>query len=288
LGRTAGSIFETGTIIVTKMTQQLGLSVNDTAKQAHAVSGSSHQYKGNPRREEFTKEAQSEESILEIGPFFAPCIRGDNVRYFDVLDTAGLIRRAQKVGRDVRGVPNIDFVSENGDLSVIDRKFHAAISSHCIEHQPDLIRHLRQVQDILLPGGKYYLIVPDKRYCFDHFIPESTLDEVIDAQGRTTHPLMKVIEHRALTTHNDPLRHWSGDHLRPDYHSSILHRTKAAIAEFEAAQGRYVDVHSWQFTPSVFTILIDSLRSRGLVELTVASVNETPYGRQEFTAVLVR
>jgi SAM-dependent methyltransferase len=269
-----------------KMTQWLGQSDRPNLAPTDGTSDVRQQYPSSPLREKFTRQAQVENSILEIGPFFSPCVKGDNVSYFDVLDTAGLIKRAQARGRDVSGIPHIDFVSESGDLSVVDRKFNAVISAHCIEHQTDLIRHLQQVRNVLLPGGKYYLIVPDKRFCFDHFIPETTLDEVIDAQGRTRHPLMKVIEHRALTTHNNPIRHWNGDHFDPNYSDSILRRTKAAIEEFEAANGNYIDVHSWQFTPKVLTELIRRLQSQRLIAMFVVSINETPRNRFEFTAVL--
>ena len=239
-----------------------------------------------PLREEFTEQAQAEDSILEIGPFYSPCVRGDNVSYFDVYDTAGLVRRAQAIGDDVERIPQIDFVSETGDLSIVNRQFDAAISAHCIEHQPDLIGHLQNVRRVLPTGGKYYLIVPDKRYCFDHFIPETTVEEVISARGLDRHSLMKVIEHRAFTTHNDPALHWAGHHYNPEYHGSILPRTRDAIAEFETASGNYVDVHSWQFTPEVLSKIVDDLKFKGLISMSVASINETPQNRFEFTAVL--
>ncbi len=237
-------------------------------------------------REEFVKQAQTEDSILEIGPFYSPCVRGDNVSYFDVLDTDALVRRAEEIGTDVEMIPRIDFVSATGDLSIVDRKFDAVLSAHCIEHQPDLIGHLRQVRRILPVGGKYYLVIPDKRYCFDHFIPETTIDEIVDAQGLDRHALMKVIEHRAFTTHNNPGMHWAGDHYLPDHYDSILQRTEEAIEEFEAADGNYIDVHSWQFTPKIFSDIVDGLKFRNLIAMSVVSVNETPHNRFEFTAVL--
>jgi hypothetical protein len=117
--------------------------------------------------------------------------------------------------------PHIHYVSSEGDLSVVTEKFSCAFSSHCIEHQPDLIRHLNQVEDLLDRSGKYYLIVPDKRYCFDCVFSETTLDEIEQAhkEKRRRHSVQAIIEHRAYVSHNDPFRHWVGDHWDADYES---------------------------------------------------------------------
>src|SRR5205823_10898481 len=112
---------------------------------------------------------------------------------------------------DPAGVPEIDFV---GALSEVKDHFGLVLSCHSVEHHPDLVRHLKDVENVLDSDGVYALVIPDKRYCFDHFLPESNLAEVIAAHHelRTKHTLQKVIEHRSLTTHNFVDRHWRGDH----------------------------------------------------------------------------
>lgn len=222
---------------------------------------------------------------LEIGPFDNPLLEGPDVRYFDVLDTDALKRRAEKIGSNPKNVPNIDYVSKDGDLSVVMDTFHLVLSSHVIEHQPDLIRHLNQVAAILTPTGCYAVFVPDSRYCFDHFIGLSNIAEVIDAHfaERRVHSLASVIEHRALTTHNDAGRHWRGDHgdsaIDPN-------RVRAAIEEWTAAAGGYIDVHAWQFTPASFRNIIRALHALGLSRLYPLRVYETVYGSVEFCAIL--
>ena len=135
------------------------------------------------------KAAQACESVLEIGPFHAPALSGPGVAYFDLQPTDALIARVRDYGLPTSRVPKIDYSEPTGDLSVIDRRFDAVFSSHCIEHQPSLIRHLTQVSNVLHPGGAYYLIVPDKRYCFDHYLPLSTLGGVIEAHHETAAPI---------------------------------------------------------------------------------------------------
>ena len=155
--------------------------------------------------------------MLEIGPFAHPMMRGEHVDHLDVLPTEALRARAVSLGMDPGGVPDIRWVSSGGDLSVVTERYDAVVSSHAIEHQPDLIRHLQQVEALLRPGGSYYLLIPDHRYCFDHFLVPSTTAQVIGAhvERRSVHTAASVIEHRALTTHNDPVRHWAGDHGDP-------------------------------------------------------------------------
>ncbi len=239
-------------------------------------------------RAAFLADMARETDTLEIGPFDAPIVTGPEVRYFDVLDQQGLQTRAAKLNRKPAGVPHIDYVSATGDLGIVDRKFKAVVSAHAIEHQPDLVKHLSDVAGLLEDGGRYYLLIPDKRYCFDHFIAESTVADVYQAhvEGRDRHLLKSVIEHRALTTHNDALRHWAGDHSNGSYLASIPARTKAAIAEYEAANGGYVDVHAWQFTPPSFLRLIEQLSALDAINLVPEAVYETPYNRLEFMAVL--
>jgi SAM-dependent methyltransferase len=122
-------------------------------------------------REDFAALIPKSATALEIGPFCHPLLGGPKVSYFDVLSQEALVARACLHGLDSSTVPYIDYISPTGELSSVDRRFDVVISSHCLEHQPDLVRHLQEVGQLLFPGGDYFLLVPDKRYCFDHFIP---------------------------------------------------------------------------------------------------------------------
>lgn len=225
-------------------------------------------------------------SVLEIGPFCSPLLRGRHVEYLDVLDAGQLRRRAAEIGADPAGCPEL--IHHVGDLDRVQRRFDAVVSSHAIEHQPDLVRHLNEVARILEPGGAFFLMIPDKRYCFDHFIAESTIADILQAhhERRRRHDLASVIEHAALATHNDPARHWAGDHG-----AEVADRTarvEHGLALHAAADGGYVDVHAWYFTPDSFRLGIDTLAGLGLIALAAAEVYDTPFQRNEFCAVLRR
>jgi len=226
-------------------------------------------------------------SVLEIGPFANPLMRGGNVRYFDVLSTDELRDRARRVGFNPQNCPDIDFVSPNGDLDVVAQQFDIVTSCHSVEHQPDLIRHLQSVSRVLSNDGMYFLVVPDKRYCFDHFLAESNLAEVLAAHlcEARVHSAQNVIEHLALTTHNDPLRHWAGDHGAPAYRANpdLL---RGAIESFAGSAGRYIDVHAWKFTPASFAELLRALFDLQLIALKLLRVYPTAPGSCEFFAIL--
>ena len=226
--------------------------------------------------------------LLEIGPFDKPMVTGPGVMYFDVLDQAGLIEKAKNNPRRTGTPPHIDFVSPVGDLSVVDRSFSAVSSSHAIEHQPDLIKHLNDVADILSPSGFYFLAIPDKRFCFDHFCPESSIADVLEAHAaqRTVHSLASVVMTRGLSTHNDCRRHWAGDHEDAHYRQRLPSKVNNAIAAYDASKGAYVDVHAWRFTPSTFSEIITMLHELGSTHLSVVEVHETPEPRVEFMAIL--
>jgi SAM-dependent methyltransferase len=237
-------------------------------------------------RDDFAGLIPSSATVLEIGPFWHPVLRGPSVSYFDVSSQEELHARATLLGLDPAGIPHIDYISATGDLSIIDRSFDFVISSHCLEHQPDLVGHLQAVEKILRPEGAYFLLVPDKRYCFDHFIPLSNLAEVVVAhhERRKIHTLRSVIECRALTTHNDCLRHWMGDHGA--FFDDFEHRLEAALQEFSDSEGGYIDVHAWYFTPDTASAILYALQRVGLSRLGVQRVYSTRYGANEFWMIL--
>jgi len=237
-------------------------------------------------RNDFASLVPNSASALEIGPFCNPLLQGPNVSYFDILSQEALVERARQIGLDPSKVPYIDFISPTGELPSIRRRFDVVLSSHCIEHQPDLIGHLQEVGQLLLPGGAYFLLVPDKRYCFDHFIPLSNLAEVIVAyhEQRKVHTLRSVIEHCALTTHNDSLRHWQGDH--GVIFENFEQRLEAALQIFNDARDQYIDVHAWYFSPDSASAILSALQSMSLNRLGVHRVYSTRYGANEFWMIL--
>lgn len=212
---------------------------------------------------------------------------GENVKYFDIFAKEELEKRAREIGYDYENIPTIDFVEPSGDLSIIKEKFDVIISSHNIEHCLDLIAHLQHIEKLLSEDGKYILIIPDKRYTFDHYLPLTTIDQIVASNynKRDNHSLLSMIQHRALTTHNNPIQHWNRQ-SRFHKQKDILVRIKEAIAEWEEESSHYIDVHAWYFVPESFRQNISFLNEMNYISLAPERVYATPRGRAEFVAVL--
>lgn len=208
---------------------------------------------------------------LEIGPFDEPFL--PNAEYFDILDQEGLKKRAVVEGRNPEGCP---FIHHTGSLQAIKTRFKSVFSSHTIEHVPDLIAHLQEVSALLESGGAYYLIIPDKRYCFDHYLPESSFADVLAGRGRSKPTDQAIRDHRVNVTHNVSPLHWVGFHGRKIDDRAAAHRD---VAAWEA--GEYIDVHQWQFTPRTFRGIMGQLPN-----IEGVAVFDTAFGSMEFMAIL--
>lgn len=238
-------------------------------------------------RRELLSSVDPRDTVLEIGPFTKPLMRGPNVRYFDVLDKEKLIIRAAEHNYNAEAPVDIDYVSGNGDLGIVDARFDFVVSSHCIEHQPDLIRHLQGVERLLNANGKYLLVIPDKRYCFDHFMPLTAIDDVMTAYAdkRTLHALASHKREATLRTHSDPRRHWSGDHGTPLGEENFTREDELEVMS-RIERNQYSDIHAWYFTPPSFAEVVNALVKTKMSNLHVSAVYSTPRNDLEFCAVL--
>jgi SAM-dependent methyltransferase len=259
------------------------------AEHHYRQHGVSEGRQGSPvgSRSGFTELIGDAGRVLEIGPFCNPIARGPHVEYLDVLTSDELRERAVELNLDPAGCP--EHIHHTGDISEVNGSFDAVVSSHSIEHQPNFIKHIQHIERLLKVGGRYMLFIPDKRYCFDHFNPISTIADILDAHQRrpTAHSLKSIVEHRSLITHNDAARHWIGDHGEITT-AHIIDKAKEALCEYASSEGRYIDVHTWYFTPKSFYQLVDVLFGLELIKLRVSQIYPTLRNTLEFFAVLER
>lgn len=232
---------------------------------------------------------------LEIGPFNKPFLNKKTAKFLDLCGRDELTLRAHAL--DIYQddtVPSIDYVSPHGDLSIIQERFDLVFSSHVLEHQVDITRHLQQVHDLLNENGAYILAVPDYRYCFDHHKPETTIPDVLEAfyTKRKSHTLRDLLFAVMYDTHNDPWRHWRHDH--GNCHVKPLDENVARLKPYlemwqnNEVSGGYLDVHAWRFQPKNFRFTMEFLQKLGLITFDILRVYETNYNDVEFFAVLVK
>lgn len=223
---------------------------------------------------------------LEISPFVHPFFHS-NVKYFSMHDLDELEKRAIRFGLTLEEMPErLDFVNGDADLKSIDEKFDLVFSSHVIEHVPDLVRHLNDVAQLLRENGIYVAIIPDYRYCFDHFRRPTNIYDILSdyAAVRHTPDPGRVLELDILKAHNDPARHWRGDHGKTDPDPQQI---RARVEMIMAREG-YCDTHNYKFAPRSFMESAVILRKMGLLELRLAYVRETFVNELEFVAIFVR
>ena len=244
-------------------------------------------------RVEFAK-LTGDASVLEIGPFTRPLLVGPNVSYADIHTTAQLQEIAPHFGLIAADVPEITWVVSPADLTTIDEQFDAVLTSHVIEHQPNLVGHLQQISALLRPGGRYLVLAPDYRYSFDHFMKPSTIADVLDAHARNNqmHDPKSLIASRLLRAHNDSVRHWAGDHGDPDIHPVFpehdrITRLKLAYAEAATLPRKpLANEHAWFLEPDTFASIVSDLNGLNLVDLHLERLYPTLHNSPEFWAIL--
>ena len=236
--------------------------------------------------------------ILEIGPFANPVFRRPayNVQYADILSADQLRLRAQDPvhGVDPNNVPDrIDHIinSQGDQFIVTDEKFDIIFSSHNLEHQPNLIGHLCEMAALATNiNCKYYLIVPDKRYCFDYYQRETTLADILDAYvNKNKQPnSLAGIEWSLYSakTHNHPVSHWQGKHGEDITQNITADRIHEAIEFGKLCNTAYQDIHCSRFTPESFISIISLLSESRLIPWKIEQISDTAPNSNEFYIIL--
>jgi hypothetical protein len=152
------------------------------------------------------------------------------------------------------------------------------IASHVIEHTTDPIGFLLDLGELLSERGRIALVVPDKRFCFDHYKPVSTIGAMLDAH---LHPINihtpgAVLDHFVHHVTKDRAIVWSDQ--SPDGGFELTYSLERAWDEDQQAMETddYMDIHRWVFTPSSLAFALATLRCGGwLKDLTVIASHET-------------
>lgn len=245
-------------------------------------------------RLQFLSMIPRDKSSLEIGALDKPLLHPTqfNNKILDVFDAETLKRNVNDPNINRNAIVDVDYVwSGQPYTDLISDRFDFVISSHNIEHQPDLIAYLSNVASVLKPGGAMYLIIPDYRFCFDAFRQPSTILEVLGAHidKKQKPSATDVLDLRAKQTHNFAYRHWAGDHGNMD--TSLNDPVSLCKIYDEVAQkvrAGYVDTHVWKFAPASFVNIMGLLRKMGLTDLDVELCSDTLPNSLEFYARLIK
>ena len=239
---------------------------------------SSHAYHAE-RRARITAMIDPAGRGLEIGPSHnpaAPKAAGYRVETVDHTDRAGLLEKYKDdAGINPAAIEEVDHVWTGGSLSELvgaPGAYDWIIASHVIEHMPDLVYFITECQALLKPDGILSLVVPDKRFCFDHLRRLTSTGDVLQAhlERRTRHTPGQVFDHFVSACKLGEMGSWHRDAAgRVDF----VHAPGFARSMFEASLSSpdYLDVHGWVFTPSSFRLLFHDLNALGYVRLDEVS-----------------
>lgn len=223
---------------------------------------------------------------IELGPLDHPVMAkrdGFDVRIVDYLDTDSLRAKYgtdEHPDVDTDAIEEVDVVSRGESLTELlgaDAAYDWVVASHVVEHIPDLVSFLQDVERILRPEGRLALVVPDKRVTLDHYGEATTTGQVLDAYAaRRTRPSPgQAFDHFARAAALGGRIAWSaGDEGVPE----MLHPYAAARVAYERAldgDDFGGELHCWRFTPAGFALLIDDLRDLGLTTLAVVAEHDT-------------
>ncbi|BDA77819.1 hypothetical protein LPTSP3_g07490 [Leptospira kobayashii] len=230
---------------------------------------------------------------IEVGPShnpLAPKKKGYKVHVIDHLNKEQLIKKYEHHGVNLDNIEEVDFVWQGEDFSELTGKtkyYDWIIASHLIEHTPDFIGFLNNCDKVLKDDGVISLVVPDKRYCFDHFRPVTGLSKIIDShsQKNKIHTPGTVAEYFLNVVAKNKQIAWS-TYNSGDY--NLIHSLEEAQDGMHAVINNktYIDMHSWCFVPHSFRLIIHDLFSLGLIPLQ--EVDFFPTVGSEFYITLSR
>lgn len=223
---------------------------------------------------------------IELGPLDKPIMAkrdGFLVEIVDYLDTAGLRERygaELHVGVDASLIEEVDHVSHGQSLTELignEGAYEWIVASHVIEHIPDLVSFLQDVERMLSPTGRLGLVVPDKRYCFDHYGELTTTGQVLDAfaDRRTAPTAGQVFDYFARTAQVDGAIAWG--QIR-----GVVPSLMYGVEEIRDGYARSLggddfggEIHCWRFTPESFRVIIADLNLLGLTSLGIVAEHDT-------------
>jgi len=230
----------------------------------------------------------------EIGALFNPLLSKSeaNVLYVDYADAESLRRHyaGNKLIDPAKIVETDAIWGEKTLKEALGRQVDFILASHVIEHVPDLIAWLNELESVLSPGGEIRLAVPDRRYTFDFLRRETEIAEVLAAyiaKARVPQPYF-ILDYYLNATEVDARAAWQGEVTkqslkRPDNLAAVM-----SLAEDALKTGTYHDAHSWVFTPHSFARLLGQLVEGDFIRFGCERFFDTEKNTIEFFVVLKR
>jgi predicted SAM-dependent methyltransferase len=208
---------------------------------------------------------------LEIGGYDRPLFRPSErrVKFLDYYSTEELRGFAARDGVQPEAIEAVDYVVKSDEFArEISERFDYVIASHVVEHVPDTINWFKNIEAVLKPEGRLFLIVPDKRYTFDYLRPLTTSEDVFrnHEQRRSAPSFDSVFQNIFMFRHVDAAARWKGEDKPQDQPGRFDVATAWKIAcEYFERQDR--SIHSHVYTSTSFLGILKELHAQGATKL---------------------
>ena len=228
--------------------------------------------------------------ILEVGPLDCPTYtkKEANVRYLDWYTSDELKERASRDSRrNIAKIDNVDYVVKAKRFSDhIPEKFDLFIANHVIEHIPDIIAWLQEIENILSPGGFVFLSIPDRRYTFDYLRRETTITDLLRCYDLDLYKpdVWQIFD--AMYYHRNIVRK---DLDSGTYKEKLQLKSKTVSETLSIAKRReksYVSLHCSVFSFTGFASLYRDIEEAKLIGLKIVAINDVLPNAQEFHVLL--
>ncbi|MGH9126111.1 MAG: class I SAM-dependent methyltransferase [Acidimicrobiales bacterium] len=237
---------------------------------------------------------------LEIGPLTNPRVRKTDgpVMYLDHASTDELRAKYAtntQLAPTINDLVDVDLVQKPSqtltDAVAGHAPFDYVIAAHVVEHIPDVIGWLQELEGVLHVGGVLSLVIPDKRFTFDVNRAPTDAADLVDCFLRGLHrpSFRQIFDFFSRTTTIDGMVDtpglWAGTAnyngvVRDDVSDAMVHAF--AICQQQLTSPSLVDIHCSVLTPASFLDLYEALVRLRLTSFEVAAFFPTARNSLEF------
>jgi SAM-dependent methyltransferase len=234
---------------------------------------------------------------LEFGPLASPILSKSlaNVQYVDFASQEFLrAKYLDDPNVNVDAIGKVDVVL--GGNSILDfvepDSCDFIIASHVLEHVPNVVGWLQEIQILLKPEGQIGLALPDMRFTFDHLRNVAKTSDIAAAyykKTRTPSP-EQIFDHLLYYSSIDVDEAWRrllANEVHPRVFDNSLHLASFAVID-AINNGTYHDVHCWVFSDLDFCKLMLWMCEEDLITFGCQTFFPTHLGEFEFFLTLVK
>ncbi len=158
------------------------------------------------------------------------------------------------------------------------KKSHERINNELHQSATVVLGNLQRIERALAPGGKLFLLVPDKRLCFDYFRPLTTTGQWLDAflMESKIHSVGAIFDFSAnfVQKKNDDLPWNTSEEIIYERLSDSLSYIYEN-AKLLCKRNEYHDIHGGVYTLHSLRVILHDLRQLGLLNLSEVFIHDT-------------